>query len=260
MKARFAGLLAAVCVGTAISPAQIKMDLRDVSDDDCPVRISGTVSFEDDASQAIRYTYRTNGSITNVSDRGILITVIHLDMTGLNPPALNINYEIDRFYGPEVLEPGKAEDLYDMSPAQFGAPIFEREVVPEDGDPDTSSTATGEVIFVQFIDGTVWGDIDSGGFNSGRMLLVSRNHTLHELQKLERIFNEHADEAFKDELLKADSGPVEFPAVSALIHKCRNAATSCLITGLQLMLEAAAAHGDEMKKSGHASESGIVPE
>jgi hypothetical protein len=32
MNAQFAGLLAAVCVGTAISPAQIKMDLRDVSD------------------------------------------------------------------------------------------------------------------------------------------------------------------------------------------------------------------------------------
>lgn len=253
MDARFACLLAIMSVGTVISHAQIKMDLRDVSDDGTPVRISGTVLLEENPSEAIRYTYRIKGSVTNLSDKAILITAIHFDTVGLNAPNLNYEFETDRFFSPEVLEPGHAEEI-NPHPVPFEAPSVNGAAVPDDADSDIAPTATAEVIFVQFIDGTVWGDLDAGG-----RFLVSRNRNLGELAKLDRIFNEHGQEAFKDELLRSDS-TIEFTIVGALLYKCRSASDSCLISGLQSMVQAVAEHVNEIKKDRHWSVSGLVPE
>ena len=56
--------ISGVCYG------QLKLALHDVSKHRTPVRVSGTISVQDDPSQAIRCTYRSDGFLSNVSKKG----------------------------------------------------------------------------------------------------------------------------------------------------------------------------------------------
>jgi len=152
VNAHFTCLLLIVFLNAVISSAQIKMDLRDVSDDDAPIRISGTVTVDENNSpERILYTYRTKGSITNLSDKPILITAIRLSTDCLNAPPLQHEHEVDRFFGPEVLESGHAESL-EPPLAGLGRPTINGVLQPDDPDCQIGPTATAEVTFVQFID------------------------------------------------------------------------------------------------------------
>jgi hypothetical protein len=67
--------ISGVCYG------QLKLALHDVRKHRTPVRVSGTISLQDDPSQAIRYTYRTEGLLSNVSKKGVVLTVVHFEAT-----------------------------------------------------------------------------------------------------------------------------------------------------------------------------------
>ena len=219
---------------------QGKIALHDVSEHGAPLRVSGTISFEVDPSQAIRYTYRTEGSVANVSDRDVVLTAIHIEASGENAPGLDSNLVVDRFFGPTVLRAGQSEKL-DMPPVSFGTPTVNSSRPP-------IPVATAKVTFVQFVNGSTWGDADAG-----RRLIRQRRLTLWRLTKFEQDEQMvNAQGADVRELFNSFWN-VQFPAVGALLSDCKSKAGSCLIDGLHSMLQSAREHQVEMTDPQDAS-------
>jgi hypothetical protein len=221
---------------SAASHAQRTVALHDVSEHGAPLRVSGAISFVIDPSQAIRYTYRTEGSVANVSDRDVVLTAIHIEASGENAPGLDSNLVVDRFFGPTVLRAGQSEKI-DMPPLSFGTPM-----VNSSGPP--IRVATVKVTFVQFVNGSTWGDADAG-----RRLIRQRKFTLERFERLSALNPQGADVR---ELLNSFWN-VQFPAVGTLLSDCKSKAGSCLIDGLHFMLQSAREHQVEMTDPQDAS-------
>jgi hypothetical protein len=224
---------------------QLKLTLHEVRKHRTPVRVSGTISFQDDPSQAIRYTYRTEGFLSNVSRKGILLTVVHFKTSGVNAGGLDHTYMMDRFFGPVVLQAGRLEKIKN-SPISFGEAIVNGKPVPEEVGPDAHARATAQVTFVQFVDGSTWGDVDAG-----REFILSRRSTLGELKRLEKVLNAQGMDVFALDLSNS-AASFQFPGIGALINACRSKASSCLIDGLRSCLQAATEHQAEMTDPQHA--------
>lgn len=216
-----------------------------MSEPGAPLRISGTISFEVDPSQALRYAYRTEGAVTNVSGRNVLLTSIHIEAPGENAPGLDSNLVVDHFFGPTVLRAGQTEEI-DMPSVSFRTPT-----VNSSGPP--IRVATAKVTFVQFANGSTWGDGDAG-----HRLILYRRLTLWKLQKFEQ--DEQllsAQDADVRELLNSFWN-VQFPTIGALLSDCKPKAGSCLIDGLHSMLEAARGHQVEITDPQDASLEGLM--
>lgn len=228
-----------VCVG------QLKLALHDVRKHRPPVRVSGTISFQDDPPQAIRYIYRTEGFLSNVSRKGILMTVVHFGAGGVNTLGLNHSYEMDHFFSPAILQAGGLEKI-EGSPVSFGETTFDGKPVPEQVGPHAHPKARAQVMFVQFVDGSTWGDV-----HVGREFILSRRSSLAELKRLEQVLNAQGPEAFAHELSNS-AASLQFPALLALTNECKSKAGSCLIDELHSMLQAAAEHQAAMTDPQHA--------
>lgn len=235
---------------SAACRGQLKLALHDVRKHRTPVRVSGTISFQDDPSQAIRYTYRTEGFLSNVSKKGVLLTVVHLEASGVNAPGLDSNWIIDRFFGPAVLQAGKLEKI-EAPPISFGETIVNGKPAPEAVGPDAHPRARAQVTFVQFVDGSTWGDVDAG-----REFILRRRSTLEELKWLEQVLNAQGPDVFARELSNS-AATLQFPAIGALISVCKSKADSCLIDGLHSTLQAATKHQAEVTEPQYASLSGL---
>jgi len=229
---------------------QLKLVLHEVRKHRTPVRVSGTFSFQDDPSQAIRYTYRIEGFLSNVSKRGVLLTVVHFGTSGVNAPGLDFTYIMDRFFGPAVLQAGGLEKIEDV-PIPFGETTVNGKPVPEEVGPDAHTTAKAQVTFVQFMDGSTWGDVDAGC-----EFILRRRSTLVELKRLEQVLNAQGTDEFARELSNS-AASFQFPAIEALISECKSKAGPCLIHGLHSMLQAATEHQAEMTVPQYASLSGL---
>lgn len=234
----------AVCYG------QLKLALHEVRKHRTPVRVSGTISFQHTPSQTARYTYRTEGFLSNVSRKGVVLTVVHFKTSGLNAAGLDHTYSMDRFFSPAVLQVGGLEKIIG-TPISFGAPIVNGKPVPEEVGPDTHPRATAQVMFVQFVDGSTWGDA-----NVGREIIRSRSGTQEELKWLEQVLNAQGTEVFARDLSKSAASP-QFPGIGALMSNCKSKADSCSIDGLHSLLQAATKHQAEMTEPQHASLSGL---
>jgi len=224
---------------------QLKLALHEVRKRGTPVRVSGTISFQDDPSQAVRYTYRTDGVLLNVSRKGALLTVVHFGSSGGKAPRLDYSYEMDRFFGPAVLQAGGLERIKDP-PISCGGPIVNGKPLPEEVGPDRHLRATAQVRFVQFADGSTWGDVDAG-----REFILSRRSTLGELKRLEKVLGAQGSDVFARDLSNS-AASFQFPGIGALINECKSKAGSCLIDGLHSMLQAATEHQAEMTDPQHA--------
>lgn len=203
------------------------------------MRVSGTISFQDDPSLAIRYTYRAAGFLSNLSKKGVVLTVVHFGVSGVNAPGLNHNWTMDRFFGPMIFQAGGLEKIEDP-PAPFGETKINGQPVPAYVGLDAHPMAKAEVTFVQFVDGSTWGD---GAV--GRELISQRRNALGELKRLEQVLNTQGTEAFARELSDS-AASLRFPATGALVYECKSKADSCSVDGLHSMLQAAAEHQAEM--------------
>ena len=221
----------------AVSSAQRKIALHDVTEQVAPMRVSGTISFDVDESQALRYTYRTEGSVANVSDKDVVLTMIHIEASGENAPGLDSNLVVDRFFGPAVLRAGQSEKI-DMPPVSFGTPTINSSGPP-------IPIATAKVMFVQFANGSTWGDADAG-----RRLILWRRLTLRKMTTFEQGLD--AQGAGVRDFLNSFWN-AQFPAIGTLLSDCTSKAGSCLIDGLHSMLQAAREHQVEMKDPQDAS-------
>lgn len=238
MMRRAAILIAIQLISAAVCLCQIKIPLVDISAAGSPIRISGKVSFQDNPTTVLRYSYQPDGSMTNVSNKGIMLTVIHISASGVDAPDLDNSIAVDRFLGPNILDTGREERI-DPTRITFGSVASVRPRASE-ANSYANSSATAQVVFVQFTDGSFWGDLDVG-----REQLSLREKTLLKLNELENVLDEKGGLGLKDELSRI--APFQFLAIDVLASHCADKETSCLANGLRNILSDAHRHQAEMK-------------
>jgi hypothetical protein len=235
----------------AICCCQAAIPLQDVGGQGSPMRVSGQVSFQDDPSASSRYTYRIEGSIANLSDKAVVLTVIHYEVRGVGTLGLDINlHSDDHFFHPKDLQPGEEERITTQS-LLFNTPEIQKHEITGGGDWQTVSAdvesgrtpaATAKVVFVQYADGSTWGESDVG-----RTVMAGRSGILHELIWYDRVLSEKGRSAFLHAFARRDTYGY-FPLVTDLVARCENQPESCLVDGMHSMSLAAYRHQDEMKK------------
>lgn len=217
---------------------QISIPLIDISSARSPVRISGSVQLRKSITTPIWYTYQKDASVKDVSGKDIVLTVIHVLAYGPDAPGLDGTSVVDRFFSPDDLKAGKDEEM-DRGEMTFGAPVTNGKVLDETG-ANPHPTATAELIFVEFADGSTWGDR-----KTGNQKLLVRAETLRELKKLGQILDEKGEPGLREELSHIEL--YQFPAIEELVNVCKNRTDQCLARGLRGMLKEAGQHEAQMK-------------
>jgi hypothetical protein len=175
------------------SVAEQRMDIRDRSDKGSPIQISGYMILGYDGANRFPFSYEESTSVKNVSTKSILLMIVHLEAS--SGPGHDETYSQDYFFG-DALAPGQVE--VNHNPEQrFGATLVNGEPLPFEKDPHPAAQAHAE--FVQFSDGSTWGDADSA-----TNVLEDRRKTVEELDLLEHLYEQAGESAFLDEFARAD--------------------------------------------------------
>jgi hypothetical protein len=164
-----------------------RMKLRDVSDSGSPIRVSGQLTFRDDGSQVTPFSYEITATTKNVSSKSMLLMVIHFEASGMGGPGHDERYSQEYFFT-EPLEPGAIEK-YESGHGSFGP----REALASPGadrEPEPPSAAAS-VEFVQFSDGSTWGDPDAAAD-----AFEIRRSTGCQLEALEHIYEQSGSKPF----------------------------------------------------------------
>jgi hypothetical protein len=222
-------------VNPGTSKGQINIRLRDISDRGSPLQTSGVVGFSDDPSSNIRYTYQIEGSFRNLTSKGIMLVVMKIKSEDVDGPPLDYTYENELFFGSDVIRPGRVVPLR-VDPVRFGDATVNGKPITWGGETERvlAPTATVQVLFVQFVDGSGWGDAESV-----QDVFRVRGQTLRELSILETTLRDRGEQDFKEELSK--SAPL-LPCISSLMNSCSAEANSCLADGVRSMIESAERH------------------
>lgn len=217
---------------------QTKKKLCDLSPSESPVRVSGVVSFVDDSSSSIR-SYQVGGHFHNVSNKDVALIVVYFATDKGAGRYLSLTYGEDYFFS-NLLEAGETDDFDTVSDVKFVAsdPVQDHQV--DDG---SALHRYAEIVFVQFADGTEWGDSESA-----RGTFAQRKQIAHELDRLERVLLDDGQQALANEL--SSNGAQLPPCIRSLHDRCAaSSSPSCLADGLRSVLETARQREINMKFS-----------
>jgi hypothetical protein len=120
---------------------------------DCPVVVYGTMTAVDDPSGASHYTYKAHLSITNVSGKDILLLITKLEAKDVIRFSLDDIEVTDDFFNEDMFASG-ATRVLETTVSPYGEPTGA--ILPAALPPNASASAYP--IFVQFADGSTWGD------------------------------------------------------------------------------------------------------
>jgi hypothetical protein len=183
--------LAVLLTGAAfVSPQQTTIAVVNISESGSPVLLSGTVTAGDEGSGVLRYSLTKDISCTNVSTKNILLAITRIKVTRLTTIDVDETRSEDYFFTSEVLKPD-ATDVWHDSFGPFGKPTGETELKPEE------PRAAARIIFVQFADGSIWGDP-----TQAEDALRDRADTERELKLLVETYRTQGNEQFLTELTK----------------------------------------------------------
>lgn len=121
------------------------------------------------------------------------------------------------YYFSELFEPQANEDRE----WRFGPFVSRREVRSNEGsrwvdeEPNQADEAkiTGSVLFVQFVDGSTWGNR-----KEGETVLVERRNSVDKLQALASLYRDKGEAAFINDLLR----PSDLPVILSLQYFCQH--------------------------------------
>lgn len=203
-------VLVAGCAAVSAQPAEriSVISIVDHSPKGSPLSVKGDVTAYDKPAQQLRYSVKGRISVTNTSAKPVILTVVSL--VGTNVPGVNDTAFHD-YYFSDLFEPRSTEERE----WGFGPFVSRTGVQSEEGkkwvDIESSSTAqekvTASVLFVQFADGSTWGDRDEA-----KAVLASRREIVKRLFALDSIYRREGEAALIDEL----SEPTELPVISEL--------------------------------------------
>jgi hypothetical protein len=183
----------ALLASTAAAWAQSEsvLTIVQVSKADSPVTVTGRVTAKDQPSEVLRYSFEGDIEMTNISGRTILLMIIDLNI--VSPLPVNLDYleEDDYYFEPKMLEPGSIAELQRRL-GRFGEPSRK-----EDFTNEVKPSARAKALFVQFSDGSTWGDAAAA-----KRLLTNRQLSLKQLEILKDDYQKRSEEEFSTELLK----------------------------------------------------------
>jgi len=175
------------------SAVEQRMEIRDLSDRGSPIQISGRMMIGYDSANQFPFSCQKSLSIKNISTRSILLMVVHVEAT--SGPDRDEHFSEEYFFG-NALAPGEL-DVRDFPEQRFGTTVVNGEPIPYTKDPHPAAQAQAE--FVQFSDGSTWGDADAA-----RNVFEIRRRTLAELDRLEHIYEQAGESAFLDKFVRSD--------------------------------------------------------
>ncbi len=221
-----------------------RSNLRNRSPHGSPIHIDGYVTFRDNTTENIRY-YWVHASAKNTSQRGIAAWSATLETSGGSGPELTLEESHDFFFTGDVLAPGATEGVSDQSCAmRFVLRPPNGNGYAESAEPTTLPTrAFVRVQFVQFTDGSIWGDRDKAA-----KFQLERRETLDKVKSLQQVYSERGEKAFMDVLAE----PTALACFERIKTLCRNENhdSSCARKGIAEMLTIAAR---QQKLEGHAN-------
>lgn len=211
-----------------------RSNLRDRSPHHSPIHIDGYVTFRDNTGENIRY-YWLHASAKNTSKRGIAAWSASLETTGGSGPELHFIASHDFFFTGDVLAPSETEGVSDQSfPIRLvlRPPNGNRYAETADASAPPAN-AFVRVQFVQFTDGSIWGDRDEAA-----KVQLERRETLDKVKSLEQVYSEQGEKAFMDALAE----PTALPCFERIKTLCRNENpdSSCARKGIAELLTIAA--------------------
>jgi len=179
------------------------LQVTDASAPDSPIHISGSLivaeSIETSPRCAVVHAQRcaltsTQYDVTlrNISDQPIVAYVANVNGQTSEGHYLGRGYHAERIFG-SLFAPGTGETW----PNSGGVEITPQtaEVQP------TNPSAAGQVLFVQFADGTTFGDR-----KAGEGLLLNRQQLLERLVQLDAIYTRQGEQAFDKAARQPNAG------------------------------------------------------
>jgi hypothetical protein len=209
--------------------------LVDASQPGSPVVLSGAVTAHDEiATEWIRFSFRTSISATNVSQKSILLILLKIDMTSANGLGIHHSRSNDYFFTTDVFSPDSSQTIEETI-----GPVGELQGKTEAQPP--GPTAIAEVVFVQFADGSTWGNS-----SEGKDILQERRATWDRLRFLMRVHQSKSQKDFIDDLMQTS----RLPGIGHLqwLYKNNNSDPAIVFKNLADMLHNAELHQSAMTR------------
>jgi hypothetical protein len=204
--------------------------LRDISEHGSPLRVVGKVSFRGNPAVL---TYEVEAAVRNVSKKNVLSWSM---LVRTSDGVLHFTSSNDYFFTGDVLAPEVSAGV-NSGPIRLVA--HPQGGIPTREERDSSSqavTASAEIEFVQFQDGSTWGDNDTE-----TEAFMDRSATLHKLESLQRVYAEQGEKAFLDALAESTM----LTCVERIKTDCKanNDNSSCAREAIQRMMDSATHRG-----------------
>jgi len=217
------------CGDVADQDDQTRYELRNVSGHHSPIQIDGYLTLRDDAAAHVR-VYWVHALARNVAKNKISYWSVGFETTG-SEPGLNFTQSNDYFFTGDVFAPGQTAKVLSC-PIRLVIRPANEEPPAERGD-STAPTASARVKFVQFSDGSTWGDRDDAA-----QVHQLRRATRDKFESLQKLYSESGAKAFMDALEE----PTGLPCFEQIKSQCQsqNGDSNCVRKGIQQMLVTAA--------------------
>lgn len=181
--------------------------VQDGSGSGSPFSVSGSVTIrETRRGDAVRVSITENDiSTKNISSQTILAVVAWLEITPAYGSPRRFVRQYECFFASDVIKPGDEHGVSEPSDSEAEEPF-------DADDPPRAPRAEIRFVYVQFIDGSIFGH---EGF--GEHLMTLRRQTRKHLSNLEKTYDRQGEAAFLEELYQ----PAEPGEVDALIGNVR---------------------------------------
>ncbi len=212
-------------------PHVAKVEIRDISAPGSPLVISGTVTITETLSPdgTVHVSTSQNVVAKNISNKTILTLVVKLEVTPPYGGPQEYTREYECFFASDVIRPGDTHDLLQRGPTHLEPYNL--------NEPAKPAEAEITVLYVQFLDGSVFGH---------RMfadhILSLRRIAWRHLKRLDRAYSRQGEERFLEELNET----VEPGGVEVLIENVRETqrrlGTEAAVSQIRNMLSFAEEH------------------
>jgi len=198
-----------------------------VQQDGSPLRLSGIITAKDRPSESLRYSFERQLTATNLSKKSILLVVLQVSVADLGDQNSKNIVEDDYFFGPNVMAPD-AIRAFDQTIGPFGTIA-----TPGTDDKPKEPEATSSVLFLQFGDGSTWGDLK----NAERPLQL-RQKLWTKLKELNEVYETKGRAAFGTSLLE----PSDLAVILNFQHQYRADESGAVANKIKTMLHFAEVH------------------
>lgn len=202
-------LLGCFVASTLASGAQTRVTtvaVQDKSAPGSPLAITGTVQLREKISKAMVLTGITEDILSrNISSKTILTLVVWIDVTPSYGSPRRFTRQYECFFAADVINSGDEHPLSQATAAETAEPY-------DPATPARQPTADVTVVYVQFLDGSIFGH-EAFGENIQRIRRMTWNH----LRFLDRTYRRAGEAALTQEL----SETVDPPEVDTFFENIR---------------------------------------